>query len=161
MKNANAGLIILGIGEHHTGYEVMASIGLGSCVCLIIHDKERDIGSLAHVMLPYSQGKEGERPGKFADTAVLLLLSELKRSGSKETALVAKLVGGASMFKSFSGNLNIGDRNAAVLKEMLAAFKIPVIKTDLGGNLGRTVTYYPSEHGKVVIKQADGAVREI
>ena len=159
--NKTNAVIIIGIGEHHTGSEVMASIGLGSCVGLIIHDKDRGVGSLAHVMLPHSQGKEGERPGKFADTAVDLLIGELKKSGSKETALVAKLVGGASMFKNFSGNLNIGDRNAETLKELLAARKIPVIKKDLGGNVGRTVTYYPAENGKVVIKQADGVVREI
>jgi chemotaxis protein CheD len=160
-NNANTGVVILGIGEHHTGSEVMASIGLGTCVCLIIHDKERDIGSLAHVMLPSSEGKKGEYSGKFADTAVDLLIGELKKLGSKETDLVAKLIGGASMFENFSGNLNIGDRNTAVLKEMLAARKIPVIKQDLGGNVGRTVTYYPAENGRVLVKQADGVVREM
>jgi len=160
MHNSNE-IIIIGIGEHHTGSEVMTSIGLGSCVGLILYDKEKKIGSFAHVMLPKSQGKPGERAGKFADTAVDRLLEELEKAGSKRSSLVAKLAGGASMFQHFSGNLNIGERNAAALKELLAEQRIPVLKEDIGGCVGRTVTLYPLEKGKVVVKQADGVTREL
>jgi len=153
--------IIIGIGEHHTGSEVMTSIGLGSCVGLIIYDKEKGIGSFAHVMLPKSQGKEGERAGKFADTAVDRLLEELQKAGSKRSSLIAKLAGGASMFQHFSGNLNIGERNVAAIKELLAEQKIPILKEDVGGTVGRTVTLYPAQKGKLVIKQADGVTREL
>ena len=152
--------VIIGIGEHHTGSGVMTSIGLGSCVGLILYDKEKSIGSFAHVMLPKSQGKPGERPGKFADTAVDILIEELEQAGSKRSALIAKLAGGASMFQHFSGNLNIGERNIAALEELLAARKIPILKRDVGGTVGRTVTFYPIEKGKVVVKQADGTTRE-
>lgn len=160
-RHSTADVIIIGIGEHHTGSEVMTSIGLGSCVGLIIHDRDKGIGSLAHVMLPKSQGKPGERPGKFADTAVNLLLEELEKAGSKRSSLVVKLVGGASMFQNFSGNLNIGERNATALKELLAERKIPIVKEDLGGCVGRTITYYPTEKGRVVVRQADGVTREL
>ena len=152
--------IIIGIGEHHTGSAVMTSIGLGSCVGLIIYDKEKNIGSFAHVMLPKSQGQPGERPGKFADTAVDKLLEELEEAGSKRSSLVAKLAGGASMFQHFSGNLNIGERNAAALEELLIQRNIPIVKKDIGGSVGRTVTFYPVNKGKVVVKQADGQTRE-
>jgi chemotaxis protein CheD len=151
--------IIIGIGEHHTGSKVMTSIGLGSCVGLIIYDKEKNIGSFAHVMLPKSQGKAGERPGKFADTAVEILLQELEKAGSKRSSLVAKLAGGASMFQHFSGNLNIGERNIIALEELLIERKIPILKKDVGGSVGRTVTFYPIERGKVVVKQGDGIIK--
>jgi chemotaxis protein CheD len=153
--------VIIGIGEHHTGCGTMTSIGLGSCVGLIIYDKEKSIGAFAHVMLPKSQGKPGERPGKFADTAVDKLIDELEKAGSKRSSLVAKLAGGASMFQHFSGNLNIGERNTVALEELLVARKIPIIKKDVGGSVGRTVTFYPVEKGKVVVKQADGETRII
>ncbi|MDD1727445.1 MAG: chemotaxis protein CheD [Methanospirillum sp.] len=154
-------LVIIGIGEWSVGNAVMTSIGLGSCVGLILHDDERKIGGLAHVMLPKSSGKPGEREGKYADTAVMVLLKDLAAKGSKGCSLKAKLAGGASMFQNFSGNLNIGERNVDALRELLKANSIPIIREDIGGTVGRTITYYPKEGGRLIIRQADGATREI
>lgn len=154
-------LVIIGIGEWSVGSSVMTSIGLGSCVGLVLHDEERKIGGLAHVMLPQSSGKPGEREGKYADTAVLILLKELAAKGSKPPSLKAKLAGGASMFQNFSGNLNIGERNVDALRLLLKEKGIPIIREDIGGTVGRTVTYYPRENGRYVVRQADGATREI
>jgi chemotaxis protein CheD len=154
-------LIIIGIGEWSVGNSVMTSIGLGSCVGLILHDDERKIGGLAHVMLPKSSGKPGEREGKYADTAVTILLRDLAAKGSKSGSLKAKLAGGASMFQNFSGNLNIGERNVDALRELLKAKAIPIIREDIGGTVGRTITYYPKDGGRLLIRQADGATREI
>ena len=153
-------LVIIGIGEWSVGNTVMTSIGLGSCVGLILHDEERKIGGLAHVMLPKSSGKPGEREGKYADTAITVLLRDLGVKGSKPGALKAKLAGGASMFANFSGNLNIGERNVEALRILLKEMAIPIIREDIGGTVGRTITYYPKEGGRLVIRQADGAIRE-
>ena len=153
--------IIIGIGEHSTGSHVMTSIGLGSCVGLIIHDVNKDIGSLAHVMLPKSRGKTGERPGKFADTAVDLLIGELESTGSDRSSLVVKLVGGASMLQNLSKSLNIGERNIIALKTLLTERNISIVNEDIGGNVGRTVTYYPYENGKVIVRSADGVIKEL
>ncbi len=154
-------LIIIGIGEWSVGSSVMTSIGLGSCVGLILHDEEKKIGGLAHVMLPKSSGKPGEREGKYADTAVVTLLQDLAAKGSKSSSLKAKLAGGASMFQNFSGNLNIGERNVEALRELLKSKSIPILREDIGGTVGRTITYFPKEGGRLVIRQADGAIREI
>mgnify|MGYP000926868417 CR=1 FL=1 len=154
-------VIIIGIGEWYTGDAVMTSIGLGSCIGLVIHDEVKKIGGLAHVMLPKSSGKPNERAGKYADTAVEVLVQELKQKGSNINNLKAKLAGGASMFQNFSGNLNIGERNAEALKEILKQRSIPIVREDIGGTIGRTVTYYPKENGRLVIRQADGTIREI
>ena len=113
-------LIMIGIGEYHVGDEIMSSIGLGSCIGLIIHDSTKNIGGLAHIMLPQSQGRaSNSRPGKYADTAVVVLIDQLKKNGCNVNSLSAKLAGGASMFKNFSGNLKIGERNAEYTKKLL------------------------------------------
>jgi len=162
LSDTNRGeVIIIGIGEWSTGDSVMTSIGLGSCIGLIIHDDIKKIGGLAHVMLPKSSGKPNERAGKYADTAVEILIKELIMKGSKLQSMKAKLAGGASMFQNFSGNLNIGERNADALKSLLKEKSIPIIREDIGGTMGRTITYYPKEGGRLVIRQADGATREI
>lgn len=153
-------IIIVGIGDFHLGPEPMSSIGLGSCIGLTIHDREKGIGGLAHVMLPDSGGKS-ERPGKYADTAIDALIRGLTELGCKKTSLVAKMVGGAAMFKTFSGNLNIGERNITAIKEGLEKYRIPLRAECVGGSVGRTITYYPSDGGRLVIKLADGERQEI
>ncbi|MCC7566862.1 MAG: chemotaxis protein CheD [Methanoregulaceae archaeon] len=153
-------VVIVGIGDHAVGPGPMSSIGLGSCVGLVIHDSEKCIGGLAHVMLPDSGGRT-ERPGKFADTAIDALVSILVGQGCRKTALVAKMVGGAAMFKTLSENLNIGERNITAIKENLKQKNIPIKAECVGGSVGRTLTYYPSDGGKVVIKLADGKKNEI
>jgi chemotaxis protein CheD len=152
--------VIIGIGEYHVGSMPMASIGLGSCVGLIIHDRKMGSGALVHIMLPSSQGKT-ERPGKYADTALVILLKELTRCGSSPANLIAKITGGSAMFKTFSGNLNIGERNVEVVRKLLKEQSIPVKGEDVGGCVGRTIFYYPKENGKVVIKRGDGTLSEL
>jgi chemotaxis protein CheD len=153
-------IVLIGIGEHHLGNTPMSSIGLGSCIGLIIHDRDKGIGVLAHVMLPLSQGKR-ERPGKYADTAVDMMISELKNAGSNPRSLVAKMAGGASMFKSFTGNLNIGERNIEAIRILLKEHNIPLIGEDVGGNMGRTIVYCPSEKGKVTVRKGNNIIIEI
>lgn len=151
---------IIGIGEYRVGSMPMASIGLGSCVGLVIHDRHTGNGALVHIMLPSSQGKT-DRPGKYADTAIEVLLHELTRSGSSPANLVAKIAGGSAMFKTFSGNLNIGDRNIEVIKKILKEKNIPIKGEDIGGCVGRTIFYYPKENGKLVVKKGDGELTEL
>ncbi|EHQ36669.1 chemotaxis protein CheD [Methanoplanus limicola] len=145
----------VGIGEYYTGDFVMTSIGLGSCVALILHDRKWKKGAVAHVMLPESNGKM-ERPGKFADTAVTVLYEELISGGSNKRDIVAKIAGGSSMFKHFKGNLDIGSRNVAAIKSALEKYHIPLVEEDTGGTVGRSIIYYPEDNGKVIIRKADG-----
>ncbi|KAF5064363.1 Chemoreceptor glutamine deamidase CheD [anaerobic digester metagenome] len=146
---------IVGIGEYCIGQDPMATIGLGSCVALILYDPQRAFGSMAHVMLPDSHGRT-DRPGKYADTAVPLLVDGMVGKGCRRQKVVAKLVGGASMFAQFSGNLNIGDRNTRSLKSLLDNAGIRVVAELTGGNVGRSVVFTPLEGGRVTVKRADG-----
>ena len=115
---------------------------------------------MAHVMLPDSGGKT-DRPGKYADTAMKLLVSSIAPDTSAHRGVWAKLVGGASMFEYFGKNLNIGERNTEILKALLAEQRIRLIAEDTGGKVGRTVIFYPEDKGKVLVKRADGSCQEI
>ncbi len=151
----------VGIGEYHVGSFCMSSIGLGSCVALILHDQKRSVGALAHIMLPESRGDVMDRPGKFADTAVETLLMELISQGSNKRNIVATIVGGASMFKQFSGNLDIGTRNIEAVRKKLQLLNIPLNAEDVGENFGRSVYYHPLKNGKVYIRRANGTCTDI
>ncbi|NYT05420.1 MAG: chemotaxis protein CheD [Methanomicrobiales archaeon] len=138
----------------------MTSIGLGSCVAVILYDPRNRIGAVAHVMLPESGGK-CDRPGKYADTAIPLLMNEMIQNGSVRRSLVAKIAGGSSMFQNFSGNLNIGDRNVAAIRQILESFGIPLVAEDTGGTVGRSIQFFPLEGGGVRVRRADGTCTEI
>jgi len=151
---------MIGIGEYTVGSMPMTSIGLGSCVALIFYDESRSTGGMAHVMLPDSGGKT-DRPGKYADTAMKILLAGLKAENNPARSLTARLVGGACMFEYFGTNLNIGDRNIQALRTHLADKKIRITAEDVGGKVGRPVIFHPQDKGKVLIKRADGSCKEI
>lgn len=160
MPSPDEPVVMVGIGESHTGRTPMSSIGLGSCIGLVIFDRDRNFGALAHIMLPESQGRS-DRPAKYADTAVEHLVKELNRQGCKTSSLAAKITGGASMFQSFSGNLNIGERNIDAVRFQLKRLTIPLLAEDVGGTMGRTIVFYPAENGKISVKTANGLLKII
>jgi len=151
---------MIGIGEYRVGSFPMMTIGLGSCIGLTIYDDTLKVGAMVHIMLPESAGRK-DRPGKYADSAVPLLLKELSGLGSRNRSLVAKMAGGASMFEYFGTNLNIGERNADKVRALLKEYNIPLVKEDVGGKMGRSVTFLPASGGKVSVRRADGATSEL
>ncbi|HNX17346.1 MAG TPA: chemotaxis protein CheD [Methanoregula sp.] len=151
---------MIGIGEYHVGSTPMMAIGLGSCIGLTIYDRERKIGAMVHIMLPESSGRI-DRPGKYADSAIPLLLKKLTDLGCRKEALVVKMAGGACMFEYFGNNLNIGERNAEKVRAVLAENNIRLAAEEVGGKIGRTVAFYPDNGGKVTVRSADGAAHEI
>lgn len=122
------------------GGDVLACVGLGSCIGLVLVDRRAAVAGLAHVMLPAAPAG-ADNPGKFADLAVPALIDEVSRLGAARHRLDAVLVGGASMF-SFGGggtSQEIGRRNEEAVRAALDATRIPIRATQTGGTRGRTV----------------------
>lgn len=111
---------------------------LGSCVGVALYHQRSQIGALAHVVLPQSNGRAAN-PGKFADTAIPHMLQLLAKQGVTAGGLTAVLAGGACMFGA-GGPLQIGEANAAAIAGALQAANIRVIARDLGGTKGRRMT---------------------
>jgi chemotaxis protein CheD len=151
---------MIGIGEYRVGSYPMMTIGLGSCIGLTLYDDSLKIGAMVHIMLPDSAGRK-DRPGKYADTAIPLLIKELADKGAKTRSLIAKMAGGACMFEYFGTNLNIGERNAERVRAILKENNIPLKKEDVGGKVGRSVTFLPANGGKITIRRADGTTGEL
>jgi chemotaxis protein CheD len=112
---------------------------LGSCVGLALYHPRVKTGALAHIVLPTASGR-GALPGKFADTALPHMLTQLSKVGVPRQGLVAKIAGGACMF-GVSGPLQIGDNNVEAVKMLLAKENIRIMGEDVGGQKGRRVTF--------------------
>jgi Chemotaxis protein; stimulates methylation of MCP proteins len=115
--------------------------GLGSCIALVLYEPGLRLAGMAHILLPdSSQAASVEAPGKFADTAVPRLIAELVARGAKPGALVAKMAGGAQMFKG-GPSLSVGERNIEAVTQALETSRIPLLASDVGGTLGRSIRY--------------------
>ena len=126
----------------------LITLGLGSCIGLVIFDPTAKIAGMVHIMLPDSRGSKGsEKIGKFADTAVSALIDELIKKGASKARMKAKIAGGAQMF-SLPGTttdfLAVGSRNVKETTTLLHQAGIPLVASDTGGNKGRTVEFSTS-----------------
>ena len=134
--------------------QTLITIGLGSCVAILLYDPVARIGGLAHTLLPdESMARDRTNPAKFPASAVTLLLAEMTRRGADAKRVRAKLVGGASMFANLlpSGGINIGDRNVTASREALNRNGIPVVAEDVGSDHGRSVHFHLDD-GRVEVR---------
>lgn len=127
--------------------EELVALGLGSCVAIVLHDPVARVGGMAHVLLPHPP-REGEpaNPAKFASTAVAELIRRMGAAGADPGRLVARLVGGASMFGAAlaHGGLHTGQRNIAAAREALHQAGIPLHAEEVGREHGRSVYFDPA-----------------
>ncbi|MCL6558580.1 MAG: chemotaxis protein CheD [Firmicutes bacterium] len=120
----------------------LITLGLGSCVGVTLYDPVARVGGLLHIMLPDStQFNNVNKPAKFADLGIPLLISEVCRSGGKVKNLQAKMAGGAQMFSGLNDKfvLNIGERNIIMARQTLNRLGIKIYAEEVGGNRGRTL----------------------
>ena len=115
---------------------------LGSCVGVAVYDRIAGIGGLAHVILPSSEGCHGD-PGKFADTAVDMLIEGALGAGCDRKRLAAKITGGASMF-GLATDDGLGERNGRAVRERLMKHGIRLVAEDIGGQKGQKMMLDPA-----------------
>ena len=117
----------------------LITLGLGSCVGIAIYDTRSKRGGLSHIMLPDSKSFTKDiKVEKFADLAIPHMIKEITK-GTMGKRLVAKIAGGASMFSFSSNTNNIGQRNVEAVEAILKELKIPIVSSDTGGSVGRTM----------------------
>lgn len=124
------------------GSGVLTTVGLGSCVAIMLHDPVARVGALAHVLLPHeSASRLAHNPAKFAETAVPMLVAAMRDAGAGR-GVSARLAGGASMFAQLMSNsgVNMGERNVQAALRALADAGVPVVGQDTGGDHGRSVS---------------------
>ena len=122
--------------------EELKTMGLGSCVAVIVYDVMTKTVGMMHIVLPDSsrlQKKAEESPGYFADTGIPLLLAEMKKKGVNPFNIKVKLAGGANVVGSTS-SFNIGKRNVMAVRKALWQAGLGPVAEDTGGSVSRTVT---------------------
>lgn len=149
-------MINVGIGELKVSKnprDVIVTRGLGSCVAVCLYDKTAGVAGMGHIMLPTDNGRDDGTSAKFADTGVPRLLEAMVSQGARPERIVAKIAGGASMFKMPGGNslLEIGERNVEAIRAVLKALKLNLLAADTGKDYGRTVEFSVTT-GELLVK---------
>jgi chemotaxis protein CheD len=145
------------------GDGVLVTLGLGSCVAIMLYDAGSQAGAMAHVLLPStSLARDISNQAKFPDTAVPFLVDRLKRLGADPRRLVAKLAGGASMFSQLvtPGTIQMGERNVLAARSVLRAAGIPIARESVGGERGRSIRFYVGD-GRVESRSVGADVHVI
>jgi chemotaxis protein CheD len=135
--------------------DMLVTLGLGSCIGLVLLDRRMGVAGLAHVVLPDSGSHSQVNKFKFADHAAPELIRRVVALGARRPMLEAVLVGGASMFAAIGGSMEVGARNEAAVKAQLAAARIRIHASATGGSRGRTVRVDPKT-GIVLVREAGG-----
>jgi chemotaxis protein CheD len=136
------------------GDGVIVTLGLGSCVAIMLHDAEICAGAMAHILLPSKRlARDASNPARFPESAVPFLVQRLKALGADPRRLVAKLAGGASMFAQLMtpGSVQMGERNITASRNALRAASIPLAREAVGGERGRSVRFHVAD-GRVEVR---------
>jgi len=144
------GEIIVRVADLRVGAkdEVLMTIGLGSCVAIVLHDETAKVGGLAHVLLPsQALSRKDDHEAKFPQTAVPRLLELMAQRGAQTRRVTARLTGGASMFASLAapGTIQMGERNTVACRQVLIHHGVPIVGQATGGDYGRTVKLWVAD----------------
>jgi chemotaxis protein CheD len=160
------GIAYVGIGELAVSKDpadVLKTMALGSCVGIMMYDPSVKAAGLLHVALPDSAaGKAtgGNKPGRYADTGIPLLIAAMRKLGSGVNRnTIVRLAGGASMM-DLKETFNIGKRNILAVKKLLWKHNLLVKAEDTGGSISRTVTINV-DSGKIILSSPGRSKWEI
>lgn len=150
----------LRVGSNH---DVLVTIGLGSCVAVVLHDPVAKVGGLAHVLLPSpALSRKDESLAKFPQTAVPKLLELMAQRGANTRRVSARLAGGASMFASLAapGTIQMGERNTVACRQVLMQHGVPIAGQATGGDYGRTVKLWVAD-GRVEVSSVSHGIQSL
>lgn len=125
---------------------------------------------MLHALLPtaFNGNLAGDKPTKFIDQGVPLLVDALVRRGGKRMRLVAKVCGGAQLLsarglKAELNNdkcFNVGKLNVTAAETALRSSGLRIRAQATGGHIGRTVKLYLAD-GRVTVRTLEHGERTL
>ncbi len=139
-------IFTIGVAEHKIAKspDKLVTLGLGSCIGLVLYDPVAQIGGMVHIMLPTASAHSTvTNRFKFADTAIVDMIALMTSYGAMRSRLRAKIAGGAHMFQSTCKMdiMNVGQRNIAMCRKVLGENHIIIEGDDTGGTSGRSIEF--------------------
>ena len=129
---------------------------LGSCVGVTFWLPRLGIGALCHGVLPRCPSGMCDSEGsRYVDSAICHLLNMLEAFGAAPDEVQVKLFGGADVLPVYAANAwkaTVGQQNCESALEVLRRKNCPVLGSDLGGTVGRTIQFHTGS-GVVLVRR--------
>jgi len=155
MNNCETRMVKIGELVVGQGEGILAGVGVGSCIIIVLYHPATKIGGIAHTLLPseeYSSNKSNRN--RFPEPAVVELMRQMTGLGAPAGAVWGKIVGGASLFTQL-GKRAIGALNVEAAKAALRKTGVVLLAEDTLGSQGRSV-YFNLADGSVRVRVLGG-----
>jgi len=149
-------IIDVQIGEVSVGQGevILQSKAIGSCIAIVAYDATKNIGALAHVMLPgRAPAKKATERIKYASDAIDVMVKKMTDLGSKSEDIKVVLVGGGNVLNRKDDT--ICQDNIESTLEFLGEKGLKVMAQAVGGINRRSVSV-SVESGKIFYAEGDG-----
>lgn len=124
-----------------TGKPEILTTVLGSCIVCCLYDPLARVGGMNHFLLAQpNPGSGAVADQNYGVYLMELLINQMMTRGAVKSRMKAHIYGGANMH---AGMARIGDANARFARDFLAAEKIPLVRSDTGGESARRVDFDP------------------
>jgi chemotaxis protein CheD len=162
VKTTNIGMGELVVSKDPS--DVLACIGLGSCIAMCIWDPVARMGGVAHMLLPTSRSNAEMMgsPAKYITLGVPNLINKMVKNGASRHNLIVKITGGARMLNIPGENniLDIGQRNITEVRAVMKRENVPILSEDVGGTSGRSIQLF-IDTGKILVRSLAGRSIEL
>lgn len=136
-------------GEYYvTLNDELVATTLGSCVSACIRDPLAGVGGMNHFMLPEGDGSIVSVSNRYGSYAMESLINTILSHGGMRSRLEVKITGGGQLI----GDIDVGIRNVAFVKEFLAREGLRILSEDVLGEQPRKVLFDPLS-GRMRVKK--------
>jgi len=150
------------IGGYHASRDplVLRTL-LGSCVAVCLHDRQRKIGGMNHILLPGKADlKHFNQAARFGANAMELLINRMIRLGGRKERFTAKIFGGGQIMPTIGDSLATGPKIVAFVREYLQMESIPLINENTGGTDTRVI-FFHTDSGNVFLRRTPSTMGEM
>ncbi len=127
----------------------LVSTVLGSCIAVVIHDRQRKAGGINHFRYPATRDRR-QATAVYGNVATAALVNMMIEDGSERQHLEAQIIGGA--FNPEISSEDVGRENIRVARRVLARKGVKVVSEDVGGRQGRKVVFNTHTNEVAVLK---------
>ena len=160
--------VVIDPGENYvTKKNEIISTLLGSCVAACLYDPVNRIIGMNHFLLAQQHNAQNTpllatEEGRYGIHAMELLINKMLKLGAQRLHLKAKAFGGGDILKlgnELRGGKSVGGNNCEFIQTFLRTERIPLLASDLGGNIGRNIFFLATDFS-VYVKAIEPAYQQ-
>ena len=141
---------------------------LGSCLAIIFHNNQQQLGAIAHAQLAQDSRIDHEcyahcpnpcfselsraNPFTYVSCSIRQLVEAFTERGIVPKEIDVKIFGGASLLQTRQNGKTVGEMNIEAADRMIESYGLNLQSKHIGGDAGRTLYFY-TDTGEVYLRR--------